>query len=114
MLLGETSSVDTAGFSPRSLAAFAYLVVFGSIVAFSAFAWLVRSTAPTVVATYAYVNPLVAVGLGAALGGETLDGRMVLGGAVVVASVAAVTMGRSRPAPAPSVADEVADGVPSA
>jgi drug/metabolite transporter (DMT)-like permease len=82
--------------SARSLAAVAYLVVFGSLVGFTAYVWLLQHAAPARVATYAYVNPLVAVGLGWALGGEALGGRTVAAAAVIVGGVALITAGRAR------------------
>jgi drug/metabolite transporter (DMT)-like permease len=77
------------------VAAFGFLVVFGSIVAFTAYGWLLRSGAPSVlVSTYAYVNPAVAVLLGWAFAGETLSGRQLAAGAVVVASVGMLVLAR--------------------
>lgn len=82
--------------SARSVAAVAYLVVFGSLVAFTAYVWLLQHAAPARVATYAYVNPLVAVALGAALGGEPLSPRVLAAAAVIVGAVALITVGRGR------------------
>ena len=84
--------------SARSVLAVAYLVVFGSLVGFTAYAWLLRHAAPARVATYAYVNPVVAVALGAALGGEPLSARVLAAAAVIVGAVALITAGRARPA----------------
>ena len=69
-----------------------FLVVFGSLVAFTAYSWLLRHAPPARVATYAYVNPVVAVGLGWALRGEQLSPGMLLGAAVIVGSVVLLTM----------------------
>jgi drug/metabolite transporter (DMT)-like permease len=82
--------------SAASLAAMAYLVVFGSLVGFTAYVWLLQHAAPARVATYAYVNPLVAVGLGWALGGEPLGARTVAAAGVIVGGVALITAGRAR------------------
>lgn len=82
--------------SARSLAAVAYLVVFGSLVGFTAYVWLLQHAAPAKVATYAYVNPLVAVALGWALGGEPLGARTLVAAAVIVGGVALITAGRAR------------------
>jgi drug/metabolite transporter (DMT)-like permease len=76
--------------------AFAYLVVFGSVIAFSAYAWLLRNAPLGRVATYAYVNPVVAIALGAVVLGETITGPMLAGAAVVVASVALVARLEAR------------------
>lgn len=74
-------------------AAIAYLVVFGSCVGFSAYAWLVRNVRPDIVATYAYVNPVVAVALGAMFLQEPITGWTMAGAALIVASVAVVIRG---------------------
>ncbi len=68
----------------------AYLVVFGSVIAFTAYAWLLQNASVTLASTYAYVNPVVAVLLGALFVDEPITPRVVLGGAVVVAAVAVV------------------------
>lgn len=73
--------------SGRSWTALGYLVVFGSVVAFTAYAWLLHSAPLSLVATYAYVNPVVAVLLGALILHEPLTWPIALGGAVVVAGV---------------------------
>ncbi len=80
------------GFSPSSasIAAWVYLVTFGSIVGYSAYVWLLANAPLGTVSTYAYVNPVVAIGLGVLFRGEQLTWRLVLGAAIVVASVAAV------------------------
>jgi drug/metabolite transporter (DMT)-like permease len=95
MLGGEVAGVDPQAFSLRSLAALAYLIVFGSIVAFNAFTYLLENSTPTRLSTYAYVNPVVAVLLGWMLAGETLTTRTVAGAAVIVGAVAMVTMGQT-------------------
>lgn len=76
--------------SVRSLAAVAYLTVFGSIVAFTAFSWLLRHVRPTLATSYAYVNPLVAVVLGWALGGETITLLTLAAAAMSLAGVALI------------------------
>jgi drug/metabolite transporter (DMT)-like permease len=80
----------------RGIWALAYLVVFGSLVGFTAYIWLMRHAAPSKVATYAYVNPVVAVLLGWALGGEPIGPRTIAASAVIVAAVALITVGRTR------------------
>jgi drug/metabolite transporter (DMT)-like permease len=77
---------------PRALFSFAYLVVFGSMVAYSAYAYLLRTVKPSLATSYAYVNPVVAVGLGALLGGESFAAAsigalgLILAGVGIVAS----------------------------
>jgi drug/metabolite transporter (DMT)-like permease len=93
--LGEFGSVHPAAISAGSIAAFGYLVVFGSIVAFTAYGWLLRSDASSVlVSTYAYVNPAVAVLLGWAFAGEAVGHRELAAGAVIVASVGMLVLSR--------------------
>jgi len=94
--MGELGRVHPAAISPGSAAAFAFLVVFGSIVAFTAYGWLLRSSASSVlISTYAYVNPAVAVLLGWALAGETVGGRELAAGAIIVASVGMLFLARA-------------------
>jgi len=87
---GELPRLLASEVSPRSLSAVAYLVVFGSLIGFSAYVWLMRVAAPARVATYAYVNPVVAVALGAAFGGEPLTFRTLLAAAIIVLAVVAI------------------------
>ncbi len=82
--------------SARAMVAFVYLVVVGSWAGYGAFSWLTRHAPPTLVATYAYVNPLVAVILGVAIGAEALAPRMLVAGAVIVGAVVLVTTARTR------------------
>jgi drug/metabolite transporter (DMT)-like permease len=92
---GEPARIRFADISASSLLAIAYLVVFGSLVAFTAYVWLLRNVRSTsVVGTYAYVNPVVAVTLGAVLGGEPVTGRTLLAGAVILAGVALIVTGQ--------------------
>ena len=78
----------------NSVLALAYLVVFGSVVAFTAYSWLLGTAPVSKVATYAYVNPVVAVLLGAAVVGEPLSGTTLVGGAITVLAVAVVVSER--------------------
>jgi drug/metabolite transporter (DMT)-like permease len=95
---GEVARVHPAAVSAGSLAAFGFLVVFGSVVAFTAYGWLLRSGAPSVlVSTYAYVNPAVAVFLGWLLAGESVGGRELAAGAVILASVGMLVLARHAP-----------------
>jgi drug/metabolite transporter (DMT)-like permease len=92
---GEVGELRPSAVSARSILAFAYLVVFGSIVAFNAFRYLLDVSTPSHVSTYAYVNPVVAVVLGWLLAGEALTTRTLLGATVIVSAVAMVTAGRA-------------------
>jgi drug/metabolite transporter (DMT)-like permease len=87
---GEQSDLHLGSTSAQSLFAFAYLVVAGSWVAYTAYVWLLQNAPVSQVATYAYVNPLVAVVLGWAILGEQLSLGIAAGATLVVASVAAI------------------------
>lgn len=97
---GELAALDLAAVTPASLWALAYLVVFGSLLAFSAYTWLLRNARTSLTATYAYVNPVVAVFLGSAFLGEVITPRVLLGGGVILVAVALMA---SRRSPAPEL-----------
>ena len=86
----------TAFPGPRALAAMAYLIVGGSLVGFTAYGFLLRNTRPALATSYAYVNPLVAVGLGVALAGEHITLAGVLAMFTILSGVVLVTMGKER------------------
>ena len=102
---GELAQVNLAAASFRSLGALLYLIVFGSILAFNAFVYLLKAAPPARVATYAYVNPVVAVLLGWLLANEPIDARVLAATGIIVAAVAMVTFGRSTPSALPVVED---------
>jgi len=89
---GEVANLDPATFSVRSLIAFAYLVVFGSLVAYSAYTWLLQNASVSLVSTYAFVNPVVAVVLGAIILAEPITPTIVIGAAVIVVAVAFIVL----------------------
>ena len=89
--LGEFHSFHPLAVSRAAWLALLYLIVAGSIVAFTAYVWLLHHESPTKVGTYAYVNPVVAVLVGYFLGGETLGPRTVLGTLFVLVSVLVIT-----------------------
>lgn len=93
---GELVRLDPAAVSVRSLLALAYLIVFGAIVGFTAYVWLLRVVDPAKVATHAFVNPIVAVVLGWALADEALTPRILSAAAVIVVAVAMITAARRR------------------
>jgi drug/metabolite transporter (DMT)-like permease len=106
LVSGELASFRIQAVSTASLTALLYLTVVGSLIAFTAFGWLLRVAPLPLVATYAYVNPIVAVILGALLHGEPVDPRTVLAGTVIVAAVALIVTARGRlPAPRPTTAE---------
>jgi drug/metabolite transporter (DMT)-like permease len=91
LIAGDLQRLNLAAASWVSLGAFAYLVVFGSLVAFTAYSWLLRNVTTSRAATYAYVNPVVAVLLGWFLASEPLTFRMLIAAAVIVCSVVLIT-----------------------
>ncbi len=106
---GEVSELRLAAVTSGSVIAVAYLVVAGSLVGFTAYAWLLRVAPLSLVATYAYVNPIVAVALGGLILGEPVTPRTVLAGVVIIAAVAIIiwTRGREPALPRP---EEVVEG----
>jgi drug/metabolite transporter (DMT)-like permease len=106
LLAGEAPGLEVAAVSARSLLALGYLVVFGSLVGFSAYVWLLRVSTPARVATYAYVNPVVALVLGWAVAGEPLTFRSLAAAAIIIGAVVVITTERARgggrPGPDPS------------
>jgi len=90
-MLGEFRGFDVRAVSVGAWLALIYLIVAGSIVAFTAYVWLIHHESPTKVGTYAYVNPVVAVLLGYALGGEALGSRTIAGTLLVLVSVVVIT-----------------------
>jgi drug/metabolite transporter (DMT)-like permease len=94
--LGEFRVFHPWSVSREAWLSLLYLIVFGSIIAFTAYVWLIHHESPTRVGTYAYVNPVVAVLLGYFLGGESLDLRTVLGTLLVLISVVVITMMQAK------------------
>jgi drug/metabolite transporter (DMT)-like permease len=89
---GEWSKLEISQVSTASLLALAYMIVFGGIVVFTAYSWLLHNVSTTAVSTYAYVNPVVAVLLGWAVAGESITGTILLGAAIIIGSVALITL----------------------
>ncbi len=98
VVTGEISDVHPASVSTKSLLALGYLIVFGALVGYAAYIWLLSVSTPARVSTYAYVNPVVALFLGWALAGEPLTYRSVLAAAIIIGAVVVITSaGRGRP-----------------
>lgn len=95
---GEMGRIHPSTFSRTSLIAIAYLIVFGSLVGFSAYVWLLRAAPLSLVSTYAYVNPVVAVILGSLFIGEAITLRTVMAGGIILAAVALIVVARNRAA----------------
>jgi drug/metabolite transporter (DMT)-like permease len=85
---GELARIDPTTFSARSLIAFAYLVIVGSLIAYTAYTWLLQNASVSLVSTYAFVNPVVAVLLGALILAEPITPTIVIGAAVIIVAVA--------------------------
>jgi drug/metabolite transporter (DMT)-like permease len=86
-LTGDLASLEPSAVSGRSLASFLYLVVFGSLVTYSAYVWLLRRVGPARLSSHGYVNPMVAVALGAAVAGEPITLAVVIASLLILASV---------------------------
>lgn len=93
---GEWQEVDVSAISGRSAFAWSYLVVFGSLIGFTTFVWLMKHSTPSRVATYAYVNPIVAVFLGWVLAGEAVGPRLLLASAIIISGVAIITVTKNK------------------
>ena len=91
LVMGEMSSFDVSQVSLNSIVGVVYLIIFGSLIGFTAYSWLLKNSQPAFVSTYAYVNPIVAVFLGWLIAGETFTGQMLLGAGVIVGSVVLIT-----------------------
>jgi drug/metabolite transporter (DMT)-like permease len=114
VLLGEFAAVEPGSVSTASLLGLGYLIVFGSLIAFTAYVWLLEHAPISTVATYAYVNPVVAVFLGTLFRDEPLTPRILLAAALIIGAVVAMVSGRPRDTeeagPGPEVASlEAAD-----
>jgi drug/metabolite transporter (DMT)-like permease len=95
-LRGEWNGFEVTAVSLNSWLALAYLMIFGSLITFTAYSWLLKNARPTMVATYAYVNPVIAVILGWAIAGESFTLRMLFGAGVIVGSVVLITSRNSE------------------
>jgi drug/metabolite transporter (DMT)-like permease len=93
---GEAGRVHFSEMSASSIFGLAYLIVFGAIVAFSAYAYMVRNTSPAIVSTYAYVNPVIAVFLGWAIRDEPLRSTTIFAGAIIVVAVAMIVGSKAK------------------
>lgn len=96
ILRGEPSGFSVAAVSAESWAAWAYLVLFGSVLAFSCYLWILKHSTAARVSTYALVNPVVALFLGWSLGGETLSARVGLAAMIILPSVFILIMEKSK------------------
>jgi drug/metabolite transporter (DMT)-like permease len=91
LITGEWSKFNIAQVSANSWFGLIYLIVFGSLIGFTAYSWLLKNAPPAMVSTYAYVNPVIAVLLGWLIAGESFTGQMLFGAGVIVGSVVLIT-----------------------
>ncbi len=96
VIVGEPFRVSLSQISGHSILAWNYLMLMGSLVTFPTFIWLMKHTSPSLVATYSYVNPIVAVFLGWFFLGEPVNPRIFLAGTIIVVGVATITYSRSQ------------------
>jgi drug/metabolite transporter (DMT)-like permease len=99
LLLASLVTGEWAGFrleevAARSVIALVYLIIFGALIGFVSYGWLLRNAPVSLVATYAYVNPLVAILLGAWLGQEALNARIFLAAVIIIGSVVLINFSR--------------------
>ncbi|MGM9510047.1 EamA family transporter [Larkinella sp. GY13] len=94
-MITENVTLTSIEYAPvKAIGSLVYLIIFGSIIGFSSFAWLARNAPPQLVSTYAYVNPVVAMLLGWAFAGETLNAYSILAALVILSGVVLITLGR--------------------
>jgi drug/metabolite transporter (DMT)-like permease len=108
---GELGSLALASVSAKSALSLVYLIIFGSLIAFTSYSWLLRVTSPSMASTYAYVNPVVAVLLGWAVAGENLSPRTLLAAAVIIGAVVLITSHRPHERREPEKSNKVRPAV---
>ncbi|MCS6808344.1 MAG: EamA family transporter [Bacteroidota bacterium] len=97
-ITGDWRTIRIESVSIKSLTAFLYLIVFGSIVAFTAYSWLLHHTSAAFSSSYTYINPIIAVLLGASIGGERITANMIVAMIIILIAVAVIARYRSIPA----------------
>ena len=96
--MGELNGFDVAEVSMRSWWGLLYLISFGSLIGFVSYGWLLHNAPISLLSTYAYVNPVVAVFLGWLLAGETLNARIAVAASIIIGSVIFINYARRIPA----------------
>jgi drug/metabolite transporter (DMT)-like permease len=91
LISGEMSKFNITQVSSNSWFGLVYLIIFGSLIGFTAYSWLLKNAQPAMVATYAYVNPIIAVFLGWLIASESFTTQMLIGAGVIVGSVVLIT-----------------------
>jgi drug/metabolite transporter (DMT)-like permease len=112
-LAGEPAHLALSRISAGSVLSLLYLIVFGSLIGYTAYTWLLRSASPVLVSTYAYVNPVVAVFLGWLLVHEPVSAGMLLGAAIILVGVALITTASGEGAARRRRAERRAGGAPA-
>lgn len=100
LISGDAGRLNLSNASWTSIGAFFYLLVFGSLIGFTAYSWLLNNVTPSMATTYAYVNPVVAVFLGWLIAGEPLTRRILFAAAIIISSVILITTFGREPAAA--------------
>jgi drug/metabolite transporter (DMT)-like permease len=109
LLLGQGAQIHFDQISVLSLSALGYLVVFGSLIGFTAYVWLLKVSTPARVSTYAFVNPVVAVFLGWAFAGEQLSARELIAAGIIILAVVLITFTQATRATQPTPVPEITD-----
>lgn len=99
-LSGEWSEVHFSAVTAKSVWSLLYLIIFGSVIGFSAYVWVLRVAEPALVSTYAFVNPVIAVLLGWAFGGEALGFKVIAATTTIIAAVVLITLNQKKQQPA--------------
>jgi drug/metabolite transporter (DMT)-like permease len=92
LIAGETGRIDINAFSVESMVAFVYLILFGSLLAFTSYNFLLKKAPPALTGTYAYVNPVIALVLGAIIGGEVIGVSTLFAAIVIIAGVVMISL----------------------
>lgn len=95
-LSGEWSNIHPEHFSMKSLLAFIYLIIFGSITAFTAYSWLLRNVSTALASSYTYINPIVAIIVGLTLGGEHITATVLMAMGIIMVAVAIIARYRNK------------------
>ncbi|HLX35139.1 MAG TPA: EamA family transporter [Candidatus Limnocylindrales bacterium] len=112
-LIGEGGTFDPSAISPESILAILYLAAFGSMLAYTTYGWLLRHAPLSLIGTYAYVNPVVAVGLGTLFLAEPISLRTLVSSAVIIGAVAMIVTARGRVSRAEATPSEEAGADPA-
>jgi len=101
LLTREWTGLDVHAISFRSIVALSYLIVFGALIGYTCYGWIIKVSTPALASTYAYVNPVIAVVLGWLIGGEAVSIRTVVAAGIIVLAVVLITTDRRRPVAQP-------------